>query len=93
MLWLGSSRSTWIGTGALPLDLGGFGAPGCTLLTGAESVMWGVFDAAGAFALPTPIPAIPSLQRSTAFAQGAALAPSVNALGFAFSGGLAIRID
>ena len=93
VLWLGSSRSTWIGTGALPLDLGGFGAPGCTLLTGAESVMWGGFDAAGAFALPTPIPAIPSLQRSTAFAQGAALAPSVNALGFAFSGGLAIRID
>ncbi|MFN7590795.1 MAG: hypothetical protein ACK501_19960 [Planctomycetota bacterium] len=42
--------------------------------------------------LPLPIPNVPSLRLVTLFAQGAIAAPGANALGLAFSGGLAIRI-
>ncbi len=77
----------------LPLDLGLLGAPGCTLWAGPESLAVSTFDAAGAITLPVPIPNHPSLQRVTVFAQGAAAAAGSNALGLAFTAGLAIRVE
>ena len=92
-LWLGTSSYTWSGVPVLPLDLGLLGAPGCTLWAGPESLAVSTFDAAGAVTLPVPIPNNPSLQRVTVFAQGAAAAAGSNALGLAFTAGLAIRVE
>jgi hypothetical protein len=93
LAWLGTSRRTWNGLPLLPLDLGLLGANGCTLWTGPEALVVGGFDAAGTFALPLPIPAVPALRRQTLFAQGAAAASGTGTLQLAFTGGLAIRID
>jgi hypothetical protein len=93
LLWLGTSRHTWSGVPALPLPLDPFGAVGCTLWTGPEVSSGGLFDPAGTFTLPVPIPANPVLARATVFAQGAAFAPGSLGLGLAFTAGLAIRVD
>lgn len=92
LVWIGGRADAWSGV-ALPIDLASIGAPSCDLLTGFDSVGSGSFDASGVFTLHLPIPAIPALRKATAFAQGAALSPSANALGFVFTNGLALRIN
>jgi hypothetical protein len=92
LLWLGTSRAYWNGLRVLPLDLAPLGASGCTVWTDPAAFGAGVADANGALLLPLPIPNVPSLRLVTLFAQGAIAAPGANALGLAFSGGLAIRI-
>jgi len=49
-------------------------------------------DAQGRAQLPMPIPNDPVLQRLTVFAQGAALAPGANGLGWLFGNGLVAKI-
>ena len=91
LLWLGTSTRTWNGAPVLPQPIAG--ALGCTLWTGLEAPTAALFDANGALQLPVPIPPVPALRRLTVFAQGAAVSPGSNALGFAFTDGLAIRIQ
>ena len=71
----------------LPLDLGPFGATGCSLLTSSEaSVVAPVAGGTGSFTLP--IPNTPSLIGARAFFQAAAF--DTNPLGFVTSNGLQI---
>lgn len=92
LLWLGTSRTDWNGLHVLPLDLAPFGASGCTLWTEPAAFGGGLADASGSLLLPLPIPNVPSLRFLTLFAQGAVAAPGANALGLAFTAGLAIRV-
>jgi hypothetical protein len=92
ILWFGTSRTHWNGQPVLPLDLASFGASGCTAWTDPAAVVLGIANGNGAMQWTLPIPNLPGLRLVSLFAQGAIAAPGANAVGLAFSGGLAIRI-
>jgi hypothetical protein len=88
---LGFSSSVWSG-GALPLDLGVIGAPGCLLRTDAVAMDAVVTDADGTASLSYSLPIDPLLVGAVLYQQLAAYDPTVNALGFTVSNAGAMTI-
>jgi len=68
-------------------DLASLGAPGCTLKSSLESIMFGVSNAAGSYTRQVAIANDPALLGATFYSQGAAFEPSANALGLALTNG------
>ncbi len=71
----GLSR-TQAGILPLPVDLGGLGAPGCTLLTSLEALDAIPANGSGAAVLVITVPTTPSLAGFRWFSQGAVLTPA-----------------
>ncbi|MGE3175608.1 MAG: FG-GAP repeat domain-containing protein [Planctomycetota bacterium] len=92
LFWIGASR-TAAPPFDLPLDLGPFGAPGCSLWTSLDQTYGATTSPAGDFHIALPVPNDPQLARATVFAQGAVFAPGANPFGLVFSDALAIRIE
>jgi hypothetical protein len=88
---LGFSNSTSV-FGALPLSLSGLGAPGCSLLTSAESVLFTPTDGAGQASGGLFLPNITGLLGAHVFGQYLVLDATVNPLGIATSNGLNFSI-
>jgi hypothetical protein len=90
--WFDGDRG-FFGSVPLPLDLAGFGAPGCALLVSPTFLHLGLIDAAGNLTIALPVPATPALARLTLFGQGCACVPTANPAGSVLTAGVAIRID
>lgn len=91
ILWIGTSETHWPGVGALPLDLGLVGAPGCTAYASADFSLMAPTDGSGlaSFALAVPVNSV--LHGMPFFCQTASLT-SGNALGLVTSDAVAGRI-
>lgn len=87
--WTGVSDRSFGGI-PLPLDLGPFGAPGCSLLASMDAVV-GVATPSGVASVPITLPNDPSLVGVTLFQQMAHVT-GVNALGVLTSNGIAVQI-
>ncbi|MCC6671777.1 MAG: S8 family serine peptidase [Planctomycetes bacterium] len=83
---LGASDSLFGGV-ALPIDLGGIGAPGCFLRASPELLAPFGLDAKGAGELRVAVPAVPALLGGPIVHQGLVLDPAANPLGLAVSNG------
>lgn len=92
MLWIGASQRYAFGQPIMPRSLHDFGAPGCFLLAPPDFQIFLPIGSSGQAALAMPIPNDPILARLTLFAQGTVVAPSANALGWLFTGGLTAKI-
>jgi hypothetical protein len=88
LLQLGVSQSTWSGL-PLPLDLGLFGAPGCSLLTGPVVSFAAAADGAGHAKLNLAIPSSANLVGAVFYVQWVIPAPGINPLGLILSDGVA----
>lgn len=91
ILWLGTSETHWPGVGALPLDLGFVGAPGCTAYASAEFSLLAPTDGAGLANFPMAVPVNAVLHGMPFFVQTASLSTG-NALGLVTSDAVAGRI-
>ncbi|MGE0144989.1 MAG: S8 family serine peptidase [Planctomycetota bacterium] len=91
VLFFGLSDSVFSG-GSLPLPLDTFGAPGCQLLTSAETSIILSTSLQGQLRHFLFTPNDPALLGVRFFTQFAVLDPGANQLGFAFSNALAVRI-
>ena len=86
----GASR-TKFGLITLPLNLSGFGMPGCFLYQSTELLVpYAVKNGSGQFSLPIPLSV--QLIAATVFAQALIIAPSANNAGILSSNGGAILI-
>jgi hypothetical protein len=92
LFWFGGSR-TFAPPFALPLDIGPFGAPGCTLWASLDYTYFGLVDAGGNYTVALPVPSDPALAFQTAFSQSGVFAPSANAFGMVLTRALALRIE
>ena len=92
LFWFGGSR-TQAPPFALPLDVGPFGAPGCTLWASLDYTFFGLVDGVGNYTVALPVPNDPALAFQTAFSQGAVFAPNANAFGLVFTRALALRVE
>lgn len=91
VFWVGQSDAVWPGLGLLPLDAAPLGAPGCILWASADYSIVALTDALGHAATTLTVPQAPTLHGLEVFAQ-AACTSGGNALGWAASDALAIRI-
>jgi len=92
LFWFGGSR-TFAPPFALPLDVGPFGAPTCTLWASLDYTYFGLVDGGGNYTVALPVPADPALAFRTAFSQGGVFAPSANPFGMVFTRALALRVE
>jgi hypothetical protein len=88
---IGASR-TMMGTIPLPLPLDVIGGAGCWILSDQIVVGTGFVDASGVFALPIAIPNDPYFVGFPIYHQGVVVDPAANAMGFALTNGLEVRI-
>jgi predicted deacylase len=86
MLVIGASRTAW-GTVPLPLNLGPFGAPGCSLLASLEFLMQTRTDGNGTATLQFSVPNRAALVGTTFFDQFVVADPTINAMGLVVSNG------
>jgi PKD repeat protein len=87
---LGFSRTAW-SLGALPADLTGFGAPGCSLRVSPDAVTL-ILGVANTATFNLGLPAAPALVGLQLFSQGLALDPAANTLGGVTSDAAALVI-
>ncbi|MCI0585607.1 MAG: VCBS repeat-containing protein [Planctomycetes bacterium] len=89
----GASSSSWAGI-PLPLDLGPFGMPGCSLLVSADVLLPATTGGSGPLDgrtfFPAPIPVAPSLAGSTIYLQWYVVDPGPAPVPGAMSRGLAL---
>ncbi len=86
---LGFSSTSWAG-GALPMGLGAFGAPLCTLYAAPDAVTFRLTDGAGRASQPLPVP--PGMSGDL-WCQWAVLDPGApNAAGLAVTNGGILRV-
>jgi hypothetical protein len=90
LLGVGDSNQQWNGL-PLPFSLGGFGAPGCSLLTSQLVSLGAQFDSTGQAQLRLAVPRDPGLIGSNLFFQWVAVDPT-NRLGLSLSNGADVRI-
>jgi hypothetical protein len=88
--WLGLSDTNWVGL-PLPYDASSLGAPGCKVLVSADVPFPVAIDQSGQASLNVAVPINPSLAGLQLFSQTASTS-GANALGFASSDALAIRV-
>ncbi len=86
----GFSNTTWNGN-PLPLDLAGFGMPGCLAHTSADLTV-GAVNTGGILLANLPLSAAPSTLGSVFHAQALGLDPGINALGAVVSNALTLTI-
>jgi hypothetical protein len=84
-LFLDTQRATW-GPIPLPLDLGAFGAPGCSVLVPGTAVLGVTVGASGGVAVPVAVPNVPQYCGTRVYTQFVVADPA-NRLGFVFSNG------
>jgi hypothetical protein len=89
--WLGFSDTFWSGAGPLPFSAAAYGAPGCNLLASADVPFLAPVDSSGHASLTVPVPTNQALHGTRLFAQTAS-SSTANALGFAASDALIIRV-
>jgi hypothetical protein len=87
VLWLGSSRDSFMGT-PLPLDLTALGAGGCALLVGGVDFRPALADGSGSAVVPTVLPNDPRLMDGRFFVQWLVMDGGANAAGMVVSGGV-----
>ena len=90
VLIAGISDDSWAGI-PLPLDLGPFGGPGCSILVSPEVLLATTSDDFGEARFTIPVPADPALSGTRTYVQWAAVA-GPDPLGLGFSAGLEITI-
>jgi hypothetical protein len=90
VFWLGASDTSWLSL-ALPWEAGPLGAQGCRLRVSPDALFAAPVDGNGGATLPVAVPANASLAGLEVFAQSASTS-AANALGFAASDALAIRV-
>ena len=90
LLMVGISNAAW-GAVPLPLDLGAFGAPGCSLQASVEVLMATLVDPFGEARFVVAVPNDPALSGTRAYVQWAAAA-GPDPLGFGFTEGLEVTI-
>ncbi len=93
IVWVGTSKRHWLGAPLLPLALGQFGAPGCSVLAEPAQASCYYADVAGRVTVAVALPNLAAMQQLTFFAQGAVLAPGANGLDLLFSNGLALKLQ
>jgi len=91
VLLVGFNSTVWQGL-PLPFDIGGFGATGCSLLTGPVLQFSKVTTAAGTAAQFLAIPNDPVLVGAKLYHQWMVSSPGANPLGFVFSDGVSSKI-
>ncbi|MBK8101544.1 MAG: hypothetical protein IPK26_31065 [Planctomycetes bacterium] len=89
VIWLGLSETWWLLP--LPLDLGPYGAPGCSILVASDDPLVVVVGNAGKAARAFQVPQDPALVGMDVFCQAASTS-STNALGVTTSDAMLIRI-
>lgn len=92
LLVMGLDKRRCFGAPVLPLDLGPFGAPGCSLLVEPRIVLPTGTDHQGRVTMAMPIPAFTSLLGTVFFAQWGVVDARANRLGLAVSEGGAAKI-
>jgi hypothetical protein len=91
LLWLGTSDRTWPAVGSLPFDAAPFGAAGCMLRVAPDVVYPAGVGAVGTAAATVAVPINSALRGLEVYAQSAS-SSTANALGFAASDALVIRV-
>ncbi|MEZ5967029.1 MAG: serine hydrolase [Planctomycetota bacterium] len=92
IVWmLGFSRTSWNGV-PLPLSLGPWGAPGCSLWAAPNLTVGDASGRTGAGSVSLRLPANPSLIGGHLYTQVSCVDPRANSLGLAYSNGLDVRI-
>ncbi len=89
--WLGLNDQSWPGVGTLPLDAAPYGAPGCRVYASGEFSLFSLVDSAGRGSVNLTVPVNAALHDVEVFAQSVSSSTG-NALRFASSGALSIRI-
>jgi len=92
LLVMGLDKRRSFGAPVLPLDLGPFGAPGCSLLVEPRVVLPTGTDSQGRARMAMPIPAFTALLGTVFFAQWGVVDARANRLGLAVSGGGTAKI-
>jgi hypothetical protein len=82
-MFFGVSKTSW-GAFSLPLALGPFGMPGCTLYVSVDLVV-GLSVTSGVATLALPVPNLPSLVGLSLYAQGVVVSPATNSVGLVVS--------
>lgn len=90
LLAVGDSDAQWQGL-PLPFSLGGFGAPGCSVLVSPLVTLGTLIDSTGSATMPLTVPRDPGLIGAELFFQWFALDPS-NALGLSTSNAAKVRL-
>ncbi len=90
-LTIGDSRTQWNGI-TLPLPLGGYGAPGCSLLVSPLVFLPTAANATGTAEMPIALPAAPHLVGADIFFQWLAIDRRANAWGITTSAGTECRV-
>ncbi len=88
---IGANDQFYLGL-PLPLDMGPFGAPTCTLYGSANLLFGTATDGSGNASLALPIPCLIDQIGATVYGQWAALDLGANPLGAVFSDGLAVTL-
>lgn len=91
VLVTGASRALW-GAHTLPLDLAGFGAPGCSLHASIDLSAGFVADWNGAAIVPLSVPGDRDLLKAAFFHQFLVIAPGANQLGVLATSGAEGRV-
>ncbi|MBL8898662.1 MAG: hypothetical protein JNM84_13580 [Planctomycetes bacterium] len=91
LLMMGLSDQNWLGI-QLPLDLGLFGATGCSLYVSQEALIGPLANPGGSASLQALVPNDPLLTRGTSYWQALIIDPPANSFGLVTSNLLAITI-
>jgi len=91
ILLTGVSNTSWNST-PLPLDLTGFGAPGCRVFAAGDVLTYHQVDGSGSMRLKLPVPATPALVGHSVYQQAAVVDPQANTFGFALSNALRVTV-
>jgi hypothetical protein len=91
ILMMGLSDQNWLGI-ALPLDLGLFGAAGCSLYVSQELLLGPLANPGGGAGIQATVPNDPLLTRGTSYWQGLIIDPGANSFGLVTSNLLAVTI-
>jgi hypothetical protein len=91
LLMMGLSDQNWLGI-QLPLDLGIFGATGCSLYVSQEALVGPLANPGGGASLQALVPNDPLLTRATSYWQGLIIDPLANSFGLVTSNLLAVTI-
>jgi hypothetical protein len=91
ILIMGTSNTNWLGI-VLPLDLGIFGATGCSIYASHELLLGPFAFASGSIGISVTIPNDPTLRFAPTYWQGYEIDAGINGLGLGTSDFLSVQI-